>query len=304
MKFTGPPNPRHARYRQVSIHWSGCPLTLVLIAVCGIVAALSQLGRHSDPVAMLYFAAPPSEEMTNRWSERLDYLDAELGADSVESREAYAEFEREMVARRDPYRQIVKGEAWRLITPMFLHFGTLHLVFNMMWLWSLGLMLETRLRRLRFGLLVLAISLIANIAQATFGHGTNFGGMSGVIYGLFGFVVLQQRLLPTSGLHLDPRTTRFMLIWLVVCYTGFVGPIANWAHTFGLFAGAAIGATHALLNGGWATIRRRREFRLAATRAQALHQCAVCAKTEQHDPDLEFRVHTDDQEYCLTHLPK
>jgi membrane associated rhomboid family serine protease len=303
MKLSGPPNPRHARYRQMPIHWSGCPLTILLIAVCVVVAAVSQLGRHSDPVAALYCAAPPAEELETRWTERISAVEAKYGEDSPEATQAYQDFAREVVLESSPYEQIAKGQAWRLVTPMFLHFGTLHLVFNLMWLWNLGLMLETRLRRLRFALLVVAISLVSNVAQAAFGQSTNFGGMSGVIYGLFGFVALQQRLLPASGLFMDSRNTRFMLIWLVVCFTGLVGPIANWAHTFGLLAGGAIGGTHALLNGGWKTLRRRREFRLAAAHAQALHQCAVCAKTEQHDPDLEFRVHTDDQEYCIDHLP-
>jgi hypothetical protein len=36
--------------------------------------------------------------------------------------------------------------------------------------------------------------------------------------------------------------------------------------------------------------------------AFALHQCAICRRTEQSDPDLEFRVAADDEEYCLDHL--
>jgi len=301
MNFSGPPNPRQARYRQMPIHWSGCPVTILLIIISISVAALSRLGENSNPVASLFFANPLTEEARERWQERLTYAH-NLPESSPQAQEIYLEFDREMPST--PYAQIAQGQVWRLATPMFLHFGPLHLIFNMMWLWTLGLLLETRLRHLRFGLLVAAIAVLSNLAEATFGGSTNFGGMSGVVYGLFGYVVVQQRLLPASGLSLDSRNTVFMLIWLVVCYTGSVGPIANWAHTIGLLTGAAIGTANALLNGGGQTIRRRREFRLAATQAPSLHQCAVCSKTEQQDPDLEFRVHTDDKEYCITHLPR
>ncbi len=83
-----------------------------------------------------------------------------------------------------------------------------------------------------------------------------------------------------------------------------MGPIANWAHGFGLLAGGAIGGCVALRSGGWKTLRRRQEFRRAIMDSSgAIHQCQVCGKTEHHDPDLEFRVGADGQEYCEHHLP-
>ncbi len=36
--------------------------------------------------------------------------------------------------------------------------------------------------------------------------------------------------------------------------------------------------------------------------AVSLHSCAICQRTEQSDPDLEFRVAKDDEEYCVEHL--
>jgi hypothetical protein len=50
---------------------------------------------------------------------------------------------------------------------------------------------------------------------------------------------------------------------------------------------------------------RRRRFEAAARPDEdALHHCAVCGRTELVAPDLDFRVASDGQEYCVDHLPK
>ena len=50
---------------------------------------------------------------------------------------------------------------------------------------------------------------------------------------------------------------------------------------------------------------RRRRFEAAReVDEEALHHCAVCGRTELVAPDLDFRVASDGQEYCVEHLPK
>jgi hypothetical protein len=51
---------------------------------------------------------------------------------------------------------------------------------------------------------------------------------------------------------------------------------------------------------------RRRRFDVDTRRAEAeaLHRCAICGATELSDPNLEFRVARDGEEYCLPHLPR
>lgn len=136
--------------------------------------------------------------------------------------------------------EIRHGELWRLITPIFLHFSILHILFNMMWLKDLGTVIEKRLGPATLLGLVAGIGIISNLAQYYF-HGPVFGGMSGVVYGLLGYVWVKSRVDPSSGFFLSQQTVFIMLGWLVLCFTGVLGPIANFAHLGGLVAGVLCG---------------------------------------------------------------
>jgi GlpG protein len=137
--------------------------------------------------------------------------------------------------------QFRHGEFWRLFTPMFLHWDPLHLIFNLFWLRDLGGMIETRRGSWRMLGLVLAAALISNFAQFawTLPGVDNFGGMSGVVYALFGYVWIKNRYQPSMGLNISKETSLIMIAWLFLCMTGLVGPIANTAHVAGLIVGAA-----------------------------------------------------------------
>jgi GlpG protein len=65
--------------------------------------------------------------------------------------------------------------------------------------------------------------------------------MSGVIYGLLGYVWLRGKFDPASGLFLHPSTVTMMIIWFFACFTRWLGPIGNWAHAAGLVMGMAWG---------------------------------------------------------------
>jgi GlpG protein len=69
----------------------------------------------------------------------------------------------------------------------------------------------------------------------------SFGGMSGVVYALFGFIWMKSKYEPAAELYVHPNTVVLMLIWLVACSLGFIGGVANWAHGVGLAVGMAIG---------------------------------------------------------------
>ena len=70
--------------------------------------------------------------------------------------------------------------------------------------------------------------------------------MSGVNYGLFGYIWMKGKFDPGDGLELNPTTITILLAWFVICFTGVFGNIANGAHAGGLAVGAAWGYLSAL----------------------------------------------------------
>ena len=118
------------------------------------------------------------------------------------------------------------------------------------------MMIETRRGSGRFVLLVFACALISNFAEFLWElpHLAGFGGMSGVVYGLFGYVWVKQRFEAHLGMGMSEQTAWIMMAWLFACMTGYLGPIANAAHVVGLITGAAV----AYAPIGWRRVHRGR----------------------------------------------
>jgi GlpG protein len=150
--------------------------------------------------------------------------------------------------RDDGMEPIRAGQFWRLVTPIFLHFGILHIVFNCWAITLEGTLIETRKGSLRLAALVLISAILSNLGQYYYMDRYNldglhlFGGLSGVGYALFGYLWMKGQYQPEEGMILHPNTITMMLFWLVLCMTGAIGPIANAAHVVGLIVGVAFGA--------------------------------------------------------------
>lgn len=143
------------------------------------------------------------------------------------------------------------GQYWRLVTPAFLHFGWLHIVFNSLWLWELGGKVERVMGHMNMLGLFLVIAIVSNASQFVMGGPSLFGGMSGVVYGLLGFSWVAPLLQPGWRIQPSPTIMLFMVGWLVVCMAGLVeavgfGAVANAAHLGGLLCGALLGAIFGL----------------------------------------------------------
>lgn len=84
---------------------------------------------------------------------------------------------------------INEGEWWRLITPIFIHIGLMHLFFNSFALYIFGPTAEWLFGRVPFGLFYVLAGIGGNVASYLFNPYSISAGASGAIYGLFGMYV-------------------------------------------------------------------------------------------------------------------
>jgi len=146
-----------------------------------------------------------------------------------------------------------RGEIWRLFSPSLLHFGPIHLIFNMLMLFRVGSLLENFVGSARYVAFVITCGIVANVGclmPEAIGGGWLSGGMSGVLYGLFGWALLLQRMHPSRPQFISPVTTFLLLAWLAFGFLGMLDGegyrIGNWAHGAGFAFGLAIGYLHVM----------------------------------------------------------
>ncbi|MGL4613274.1 MAG: rhomboid family intramembrane serine protease GlpG [Shewanella sp.] len=130
---------------------------------------------------------------------------------------------------------------WRIFTPSLLHFSAMHIIFNLLWWWYLGGKIETRIGTAPLLILLLVAGTLPNVLQYYL-SGPNFGGLSGVVYAIAGYTWVMGRRKPEAGIGLPPSYMGFMLIWLGLGFSNFMGlSMANGAHVGGLVIGLAQG---------------------------------------------------------------
>ncbi|MCO1333399.1 rhomboid family intramembrane serine protease [Microbulbifer sp. OS29] len=145
------------------------------------------------------------------------------------------------------------GELWRLWTPAIVHFSFLHALFNALGIWILGRPLEARGGPIIFVVLVLLGGIASNLFQYTWEPGAVFGGMSGVVYALVGFVLVVQRWQP-AWRDIPSGIITVALVWLILCALGvltyFTGVrVANAAHLGGFITGLMIALVYCVMGG-------------------------------------------------------
>lgn len=134
---------------------------------------------------------------------------------------------------------VAGGDYYRLLTSAFMHYGILHILFNMYALYVLGPPLEEHLGRVRFASLYglsalggsVVVYLFSPLSAAT-------AGASGAIFGLFGAT-----LVAAKRLNLDVRwLVALIVVNLVITFTL---PDISWqGHMGGLITGAAVAAAY------------------------------------------------------------
>lgn len=211
---------RRHLFRPLTAYGFG-PVTFVLILFSVVVFVRSKFGYHFDPVFSLFISEQDVPTVTHTGMIR-DFL------------ARVRDF-------KDALPEVRHGEVWRLLTPIFIHADILHIFFNMLWLRDLGSMIEARQNSWLFIVLVIVFGVSSDVAQYLV-SGPAFMGMSGVVYGLFGYIWMRGKYDPGSGLYLHPSTVTMMIIYFFACLVGFFGgAIANTAHGVGLVMGMAWG---------------------------------------------------------------
>lgn len=129
---------------------------------------------------------------------------------------------------------VADGEWWRIVSSGFLHFGILHVAFNMLLLWWLGQMLEPSLGRVRF-VLTYGVSLLAgSLGALLLDPDALTGGASGAVFGLMAAAVL---LLRRRGV--DPMQSGLGGLLVINLLLTFLRPgISVGGHLGGLVGGA------------------------------------------------------------------
>ena len=192
------------------------PVTIALVLLCCLMAVIAPLDSLSDTVRLFL------------------YPDFAYGTKTINLGFVISNFS---------FRQFLN-----MISPMILHAGVLHLAFNMLWLWEFGRRIESRQASWAMLILIIVLALVSNTAQYLFGGSIYFGGMSGVVYGLFAYIWMWQLFDPAKRLGLPGNLVFFMLLALIILTMMGLEGIADTAHIAGLMCGVVYGAVVATIS--------------------------------------------------------
>ena len=207
----------------------------------------------------------------------------------------------------DPVR-IRHGEVWRLVTYIFIpqSLNPLWVLFALLFLWWIGNGLEHALGAFRLTLYFL-IGMIGTTCAAFF-FGTNFSNtmlIASLFYAFARFypdeVIYVMLILPLKVKWIAWILGALLIGKFFIGSNGDRMAIVASLSNYLIFFGPTI--IHEARHRQEVSERRRRFETGSRTDAEPIHICAACGATELTDPNLEFRVARNGEEYCMAHLP-
>ena len=204
--------------------------------------------------------------------------------------------------------RIMQGQVWRLFTYIFLPqtFSPWWIIFVLWFLWFIGEGLEQAWGAFRLTLYFF-VGMIGTTVAAFF-FGSNFSNSmltAGLFFAFATFypneVIYIFFILPVKVKWVACAMAAFLLYGFVVSSNSYRAALLVALSNYVIFFGP--GFVGQVRQRHEATGRRRRFAESARTETEPLHRCAVCGATESSDPSLDFRVASDGEEYCLSHLP-
>lgn len=133
---------------------------------------------------------------------------------------------------------VAAGEWYRIVTGGFLHFNVIHVAFNMLALYQLGMLLEPAFGRLRFGLVYAVCLLTGSLGVLLFSPSSYTMGASGAVFGLMGFAFMAMR-----ARGMDPWASGLggtIVLNVIITFT-LSAYISVGGHMGGLVGGAICG---------------------------------------------------------------
>lgn len=131
---------------------------------------------------------------------------------------------------------IMIGEWWRFITPVFLHIGSSHLVFNVIVIYFLGVQIERIIGHTRYFLLLLLSTIMGNVLSFAVSYAIS-AGASTAIFGLFASTLVLGKFYPHQPGIQQLSKNYAVLIILNVVFGFFSATIDNAGHIGGLLGG-------------------------------------------------------------------
>ena len=136
------------------------------------------------------------------------------------------------------------GEPWRLLTAAFIHFGPIHLGFNMYALYNGGVLPEKLFGSARFAVIYLLAALAGSVVSSWWDDSRVSAGASGAVFGVYGallaFITIRRGDIPLDMLKSVGKGALMLCVYSLAM--GAVVPfIDNAAHIGGLLGGVVSG---------------------------------------------------------------
>ncbi len=214
----------------------------------------------------------------------------------------------------DPER-IKRGQLWRLITYLFVPrspvqpgamLSPLWAVLALWFLWFVGDGLERAWGAFRLTLYFLVGMIGTTIAAFFFGAQFSNAMLASSLFFAFAWFYPEEVI---YVFFILPMKIKWLaLISAALLIFGFVSGtnayrmslLAAFSNYF-IFFGPEI--LHQVRHRKEISARRKRFEVQSRNEAEPLHRCTTCGATELSNPELEFRVSRDGEEYCMAHLP-
>ena len=209
---------------------------------------------------------------------------------------------------------VVHGEVWRLVTYIFIPQMAsmlplpdwLNVAFYVLFLWWMGNGLESAWGAFKLTIFYLIGMIGTTVAAFFFGAAfSNFMLTTSLFFAFAQFypdlVIYFAYILPLKVKWIAWVSAVILLLQIIVGSMQFRAAAICAMGNYLIFFGPSI-IRDARRRRDVTARRRRFEMETRDAETEALHRCAICGATEVSDPNLEFRVARNGEEYCMAHL--